>query len=119
VSDLALEFGATDIISERGEKGVACIKELTGSIGADSVLESVGTQESIMQAINCTRPGGSIGHVGVPHGVQLDGQGLFFAQTSLLVWSRPGAPVPAAPDGLSAEAQDRAGQGLRPDAAAC
>jgi threonine dehydrogenase-like Zn-dependent dehydrogenase len=84
VSDLALEFGATDIISERGEKGVACIKELTGSIGADSVLESVGTQESIMQAINCTRPGGSIGHVGVPHGVQLDGQGLFFAQTSLL-----------------------------------
>jgi len=84
MQDLALEFGATDIISERGEKGVARIKELTGSIGADSVLESVGTQESIMQAINCTRPGGSIGYVGVPHGVQLDGQGLYFAQTSLL-----------------------------------
>ncbi|MBZ9979833.1 MULTISPECIES: zinc-dependent alcohol dehydrogenase family protein [unclassified Mesorhizobium] len=87
--DLALEFGATDIISERGDDGVARIKELTHGVGAESVLECVGTQESMMQAINCARPGGSIGFVGVPHGVQLDGQGLFFAQKSLL-----GGPAP-------------------------
>ncbi|WP_404925868.1 zinc-dependent alcohol dehydrogenase family protein [Mesorhizobium sp. ORM16] len=87
--DLALEFGATDIISERGDDGVARIKELTHGVGAESVLECVGTQESMMQAINCARPGGSIGFVGVPHGVQLEGQGLFFAQKSLL-----GGPAP-------------------------
>ena len=87
--DLALEFGATDIVSERGDAGVARIKELTNNIGAESVLECVGTQESMMQAIACARPGGHIGFVGVPHGVQLDGQGLFFAQKSLL-----GGPAP-------------------------
>ncbi|MCA1444264.1 zinc-dependent alcohol dehydrogenase family protein [Ensifer sp. IC4062] len=87
--DLALEFGATHIISERGDEGVARIKELTSGVGAESVLECVGTQESMMQAINCARPGGHIGFVGVPHGVQLDGQNLFFAQKSLL-----GGPAP-------------------------
>ena len=87
--NLALEFGATDIISERGDAGVDRIKQLTEGIGADSVLECVGTQESMAQAINATRPGGSIGYVGVPHGVELDGQRLFFAQTNLL-----GGPAP-------------------------
>lgn len=87
--DLALQYGATDIISERGDAGVARIKELTKGVGADSVLECVGTQESMMQALNCARPGGAIGFVGVPHGVQLDGQGLFFAQKSLM-----GGPAP-------------------------
>jgi threonine dehydrogenase-like Zn-dependent dehydrogenase len=87
--ELALEFGATEIISERGEEGVAKIKQLTGGVGAESVLECVGTQESMMQAINCARPGGSIGFVGVPHGVQLDGQFMFFQQKSLL-----GGPAP-------------------------
>ena len=76
---LAREFGATDIVTERGDEGVARIKELTKGVGADSVLECVGTQESMMQAIRSTRPGGHIGYVGVPHGVALDGQGLFFA----------------------------------------
>src|SRR5204863_7057797 len=69
---LAREFGATDIVTERRDEGVARIKELTNGIGADSVLECVGTQESMMQAINSTRPGGYIGYVGVPHGVALD-----------------------------------------------
>ena len=55
--DLALEYGATDIVSERGDAGVARIKELTNGIGADSVLECVGTQESMTQAIQCARPG--------------------------------------------------------------
>ncbi len=87
--DLALEYGATDIVTERGDEGVARIRELTSGIGADSVLECVGTQESMMQAINACRPGGSIGFVGVPHGVSLDGQMLFFQQKSLL-----GGPAP-------------------------
>lgn len=87
--DLALEYGATDIVTERGDAGVARILELTNGIGADSVLECVGTQESMMQAINSCRPGGSIGYVGVPHGVSLDGQMLFFQQKNLL-----GGPAP-------------------------
>jgi threonine dehydrogenase-like Zn-dependent dehydrogenase len=87
--NLALEFGATDIISERGDKGVARIKDLTNNIGADSVLECVGTKESMAQAIQCARPGAMIGYVGVPHGVELDGQSLFFSQTGML-----GGPAP-------------------------
>jgi threonine dehydrogenase-like Zn-dependent dehydrogenase len=87
--DLAQHYGATDIVTERGEAGVAVIKELTGGVGADSVLECVGTQDSMLQAIRCARPGGSIGYVGVPHGVELDGQMLFFSQTSML-----GGPAP-------------------------
>lgn len=86
---LALEYGATDIVSERDEAGVARIKELTKGIGADSVLECVGSQQSMQQAIRCTRPGGMIGYVGVPHGVELDGQTLFFSQTGML-----GGPAP-------------------------
>src|SRR5881296_3119744 len=86
---LAREFGATDIVTERGDEGVARIKELTDGIGADSVLECVGTQESMMQAISSTRPGGYIGYVGVPHGVELDGEQLFFAHVHL-----HGGPAP-------------------------
>lgn len=87
--DLALEFGATDIVSERGEAGVARIKEMTGKVGADAVLECVGTQESMQQALDCARPGSMIGYVGVPHGVEFDGQQLFFSQKGLL-----GGPAP-------------------------
>ncbi|NKJ92841.1 zinc-binding dehydrogenase [Rhizobium leguminosarum bv. viciae] len=87
--DLAIEFGATDIVSERGDEGVARIKELTKGVGADSVLECVGTQEAMTQAISSARPGGAIGFVGVPDGVQFEGQTLFFAQKSLL-----GGPAP-------------------------
>ena len=87
--DLALEYGATDIISERGDVGVAQIKELTRNVGADAVLECVGAPESMQQAIKVARPGAMIGYVGVPHGVQLDGQQLFFSQTGML-----GGPAP-------------------------
>src|SRR6267143_1871836 len=86
---LAREFGATDIVVERGEGGVARIKELTNGIGADSVLECVGTQESMMQAIRSTRPGGYMGFVGVPHGVELNGEQLFFSHVHL-----HGGPAP-------------------------
>jgi threonine dehydrogenase-like Zn-dependent dehydrogenase len=86
---LAREFGATDIVSERGDEGVARIKELTKGVGADAVLECVGTQDAMMQAIRSARPGGSVGYVGVPHGVALDGQQLFFAHVRL-----HGGPAP-------------------------
>ena len=86
---LAHEFGATHIVTERGDAGVARIMELTHGVGADSVLECVGTQESMMQAIHCTRPGGSVGYVGVPHGVELDGQALFWTHVRL-----HGGPAP-------------------------
>ena len=86
---LAREFGATDIIAERGNDGVARIKELTNGIGADSVLECVGTQESMMQAIKSTRPGGYVSYVGVPHNVSLDGEQLFYSHVHL-----HGGPAP-------------------------
>jgi threonine dehydrogenase-like Zn-dependent dehydrogenase len=86
---LALEFGATDIVTERGDEGVAKIKELTGGFGAHSVIEAVGTQESMLQAIRSTRPGGHVGYVGVSHDVTLDGQELFFSHAHL-----HGGPAP-------------------------
>ncbi|MDO1481910.1 zinc-dependent alcohol dehydrogenase family protein [Rhodococcus ruber] len=86
---LAREFGATDIVVERGDAGVARIKELTGGLGANSVIEAVGTQESMMQAIRSTRPGGHVGYVGVAHDVQLPGDELFFSHVHL-----HGGPAP-------------------------
>jgi threonine dehydrogenase-like Zn-dependent dehydrogenase len=58
-----VEFGATDIVTERGEEGIARVKELTNGVGADSVLECVGTPESVQQALRSTRPGGNVGKV--------------------------------------------------------
>ena len=86
---LARTFGATDIVTERGEAGIAKIKELTGGYGVHSTVEAVGTQESMLQAIGATRPGGHVGYVGVSHGVELNGLDLFFATVSLL-----GGPAP-------------------------
>jgi len=86
---LAREFGATDVVTERGDEGVERVKELTRGVGADSTLECVGTPESMLQAIRSTRPGGSVGYVGVPHGVSLDGADLFFRHVRLL-----GGPAP-------------------------
>ncbi|MGW7517698.1 zinc-dependent alcohol dehydrogenase family protein [Streptomyces sp. NPDC054796] len=86
---LALEFGATDIVTERGEDGAERIKELTGGVGADSVLECVGTAQAMRQALHSTRPGGNVGFVGVPHEVAVDGQELFFSHVGLR-----GGPAP-------------------------
>src|SRR5438309_9908846 len=86
---LAREFGAKDIGTERGDEGVERIKALTKGVGADAVLECVGTHESMVQAIRSTRPGGSIGYVGVPHGVDLDGAELFYTHVHL-----HGGPAP-------------------------
>lgn len=87
--ELARDFGATDIVAARGDEGVAAILEMTDGVGADSVLECVGTQESMWQAIRATRPGGYVSYVGVPHGVQLDGAALFFTHVRL-----HGGPAP-------------------------
>ena len=87
--DLAREFGATDIVEERGAEGVAKVKELTDGLGAHSVIEAVGTQESMMQAIHSTRPGGHVGFVGVSHDVEIPGDELFFSAVHL-----HGGPAP-------------------------
>src|SRR5215212_991615 len=86
---LAREYGATEVVDARGEDGVARVKELTGGLGADSVVEAVGTRESMLQAIRSTRPGGHVGFVGVAHGVELSVEELFFSAVHL-----HGGPAP-------------------------
>jgi threonine dehydrogenase-like Zn-dependent dehydrogenase len=86
---LAREFGATDIVEERGDAGVKKVKELSGGPGAHSVIEAVGTQEAMMQAIHSTRPGGHVGFVGVSHDVAIPGDELFMAGVHL-----HGGPAP-------------------------
>ena len=86
---LALEFGAADIVGERGAEGVEPIKELTGGLGAHSVIEAVGNQESMPQAIHSSRPGGHVGYVGVAHEATLAGVGLFYSRVHL-----HGGPAP-------------------------
>ncbi|MGE3151323.1 MAG: zinc-dependent alcohol dehydrogenase family protein [Nitrospiraceae bacterium] len=86
---LAREFGATDIIAERGDEGMKRLMDMTKGVGAESVLECVGTQEAMMQAIRSTRPGGHVSYVGLPHGVELNGEQLFYAHVHL-----HGGPAP-------------------------
>jgi threonine dehydrogenase-like Zn-dependent dehydrogenase len=74
---LARAFGATDVIAERGEAGVAKVRDLFEGIGADAVLECVGTKESMQQAIDSARPGGTVGYVGVPYGAELPIRQMF------------------------------------------
>jgi threonine dehydrogenase-like Zn-dependent dehydrogenase len=86
---LALDFGATDLVAERGAEGVARVKELTGGIGADATVECVGTAESTAQALQCTRPGGMVGVVGIPDDVTIAGSTLFHSQVGVR-----GGPAP-------------------------
>ena len=86
---LARELGATDVVEERGDEGVERVKDLTDGLGAHSVIEAVGTQESMMQAIRATRPGGHVGFVGVTHDVQLPGDEMFMSHVHL-----HGGPAP-------------------------
>jgi threonine dehydrogenase-like Zn-dependent dehydrogenase len=86
---LALEFGATDIVTERGDEGVAKIKDLTNGLGAHSTIEAVGTHEAMMQSIYATRAGGHVGFVGVLHDVQIPGLEYFFSHVHL-----HGGPAP-------------------------
>jgi threonine dehydrogenase-like Zn-dependent dehydrogenase len=86
---LALGFGATEIVTERGDEGIARIRDLTGGVGAHSVIEAVGTQESMLQAINSCRPGGHVGFVGVTHDAAIGGMDLFMSLVHL-----HGGPAP-------------------------
>jgi threonine dehydrogenase-like Zn-dependent dehydrogenase len=86
---LARAFGATDIVAERGEAGIAKVKELTDGLGVHSVVEAVGTQESMLQAIGSTRPGGHVGFVGVLHDVSIAGGDIFMTHVHV-----HGGPAP-------------------------
>ncbi len=86
---LAREFGATDIVAERGDEGVERVRELTGGLGAHSVIEAVGTPDAMSQAFGVTRAGGHLGFVGVSHGVRLEGRDLFMSHVHL-----HGGPAP-------------------------
>ncbi|NYG57632.1 threonine dehydrogenase-like Zn-dependent dehydrogenase [Nocardioides daedukensis] len=75
--EIARAFGATDIVVERGKEGAARIADMTDGVGADSVLECVGTDQSMKTALKVARPGGNVGFVGVPHGVELPIRTMF------------------------------------------
>jgi len=87
--DLARRFGADEVIAERGEDGAALVREMFDGIGADCVLECVGTDDSMKQALRSARPGGSIGYVGVPHGVKVNVPAMFGRNLGL-----KGGPAP-------------------------
>jgi threonine dehydrogenase-like Zn-dependent dehydrogenase len=74
---IARSFGATHVVAERGEAGEEAIREITGGVGADAVLECVGTDQAIKTAFAVARPGSTVGFVGVPHGVELPVRRMF------------------------------------------
>ena len=74
---IATEFGATHIVAARGREGAAEVKEITGGVGADAVLECVGTDDAMGTAFAVARPGATVGFVGVPHGVELPVSRMF------------------------------------------
>lgn len=86
---LARDFGATDVVAERGDEGVAHVQDLTDGIGADAVLECVGTADSVTQALRCARPGATVGWVGVPHDPDLAQEHMFWRNVGLR-----GGPAP-------------------------
>jgi len=88
--ELAKPFGATDVVSERGEEAIERIRALTGGFGVHSVLECVGTEQAIRTAASIARPGGAIGRVGVPHYEAIpDAQPMFYGNVSVA-----GGPAP-------------------------
>jgi threonine dehydrogenase-like Zn-dependent dehydrogenase len=80
---IAREFGATHVVAERGREGAAAIRELTDGVGADAVLECVGTNDAMQQAFAVARPGSMVGFVGVPHGVELPVSRMFAKNVGL------------------------------------
>jgi threonine dehydrogenase-like Zn-dependent dehydrogenase len=87
---LAKDFGATDVVSERGQEAIERVRELTQSFGVHSVLECVGNEQAIAAALGIVRPGGAIGRVGVPHYSPIDLSGTFFFQNVAIA----GGPAP-------------------------
>ena len=95
---LAKDFGATDVVSERGDAAVERVRELTGGFGVHAVLECVGTGQAMVTAMGIARPGGAVGRVGVPHYETTDAWGTGFFN-NLTISGGP-APVRAYMDGL-------------------
>ena len=87
---LAREWGASDIISVRGDEAIKAVHDLTDGYGADAVLECVGTKDSMETSFAVARPGAIVGRVGVPHGVDIDAEGTFFRNVGMR-----GGPAPA------------------------
>jgi threonine dehydrogenase-like Zn-dependent dehydrogenase len=81
--EIARRFGATEVVAERGKEGTAAVRELTDGIGADAVLECVGTHDAMRSAFAAARPGGRVGFVGVPHGVELPVARMFAKNVGL------------------------------------
>ena len=86
---LAREFGATDIIEQRGDEAVEMVRGLTGGIGVDAALECVGTNDAMSTAMAIARPGSTVGYVGVPHGVELEVPTIFYRNVGI-----QGGPAP-------------------------
>jgi len=86
---LAREFGATDIVETLGEEATEAVKELTNGVGADAVMECVGTGQAMLTAISIARPGSMVGYVGVPHGVELPIGDMFFRNVGVRGGSSP------------------------------
>jgi threonine dehydrogenase-like Zn-dependent dehydrogenase len=90
-TSLARQLGATDVVAERGDDAVQRVRELTGSFGVHGVLECVGTEHSVLTAVEIARPGGAIGRVGVPHYPAIpQAQPLFYKNVKV-----GGGPAPA------------------------
>ena len=88
--ELARTFGATDIVAERGDEAIEKVKEMTAGVGVDAALECVGTGQAMKTALGIARPGSTVGYVGVPHGVELPVEPMFFSNVGV-----QGGPAPA------------------------
>src|SRR3954464_9637146 len=88
--ELAQAFGATDVVAERGDEGIEKVKEMTAGVGVDSALECVGTGQAMSTALGIARPGSTVGYVGVPHGVELPVEVVFYRNVGV-----QGGPAPA------------------------
>ena len=86
---LAREFGATDIVEQRGEEATDAVMELTDGVGVDATLECVGTGQAMQTALSIARPGSMVGYVGVPHGVELPIGEMFFGNKGVRGSSAP------------------------------
>jgi threonine dehydrogenase-like Zn-dependent dehydrogenase len=87
---VAREFGATDVVEERGAQATDSVLQLTDGVGVDATLECVGTGQAMETAISIARPGSMVGYVGVPHGVELPVTELFYRNKGVR-----GGPAPA------------------------
>ena len=87
--EVAREFGATDVVEQRGEEATEAVMELTDRVGVDATLECVGTGQAMLTALSVARPGSMVGYVGVPHGIELPIGEMFFRNKGVRGGSAP------------------------------